>query len=235
MVAAEQRMSAPISVIIPTWQAADRIGPSLGALGEALFEGLIREVIAADGGSTDAIADIADETGARLIRAKKGRGGQLAAGARAAQGRWLLFLHADSVPDPGWADAVRRHMTAHPLDAGYFRLRFATDGLPARWTAGWANLRARLFGLPYGDQGLLIPRHLYDQTGGFPEIPLMEDVALVRRLGRRLHPIACGISSSAERYLRDGWLRRGARNLWTLLRYLGGASPEVLARSYDRR
>ncbi|NIP74728.1 MAG: glycosyltransferase, partial [Xanthomonadales bacterium] len=95
---------------IPTLEAADRIGPCLGALGEAVMEGVIHEVIVADGGSEDAIGEIAEAVGARLITAQAGRGMQLAAGAKVARGRWLLFLHADTVLAPGWGAAVLAHI-----------------------------------------------------------------------------------------------------------------------------
>ena len=227
-------MTAPISAVIPTLNAADRIGPCLGALSEALFEGLLREVILSDGGSADQIADIAETIGARLVTGPVGRGGQLAAGIRAARAPWLLILHADSVMDEGWIAAVQAHMRDHPDRAGYFRLHFDVDHPMARVTAGWANLRARLFALPYGDQGLLIPRRLYDAVGGYPEIPLMEDVALARRLGRRLRPMDCGILTSAERYQAQGWIRRGSHNLGTLARYFLGVPPDRLAQRYRR-
>jgi len=99
--------------------------------------------------------------------------------------------------------------------------------------AGWANLRARA-GLPYGDQGLLLPRVLYDAVGGYPDQPLMEDVAIVRALKGQLTVIPARIETSAEKYERQGWVRRGARNLWTLARYRAGVSPERLAQSYRK-
>lgn len=230
-------MTAPISMVIPTLNVADRIGPCLGALGEGLFTGLIREVIFADGGSTDGIDIIADNSGAKLIRTERGRGIQLAAGASAASGSdWLLFLHADTVPGPDWPLAVRRHLATAPGKAACFRLRFDSDAFAARITESWANLRTSLFSLPYGDQGLLIQRRLYDEIGGYPAIPLMEDVAIVRALGRgRIRMLNCTATTSAERYERDGWLRRGARNLTTLVRYRMGAKPEDLVRRYERR
>ncbi len=226
-------MSAPLSVIIPTLDAAGRIGPCLGALGDGVV-GLIGEVIFADGGSSDAIAEVADATGARLVLAPRGRGTQLAAGARAARGRWLLFLHADTVLAPGWVEAVMRHIALGPDRAGYFRLAFASPHPMARVTAAWANLRSRALRLPYGDQGLLISRALYDRSGGFPEIPLMEDVALACRLGRRLAPLDGVAVTSAEGYARQGWVRRGARNLSTLALWFAGVSPERLAERYRR-
>jgi len=228
-------MSAPVSVIIPTLDAADRIGPCLAALAEGLGEGLIRELIVADGGSSDAIAEVADAVGARLVMAPRGRGSQLAAGAAAARGAWLLFLHADTVLAPGWAAAVQAHIRDRPGKAGYFGLGFDAAGPMPRVVAGWANLRARAFGLPYGDQGLLVAKALYDRVGGHPLIPLMEDVALVRRLGRRrLARLAGTAVTSAARYAAEGWLRRGARNLSILALYFLGVPPERLARRYVR-
>lgn len=99
--------------------------------------------------------------------------------------------------------------------------------------AGWANLRSRMLGLPYGDQGLLVPRHTYQAAGGFPDQPLMEDVALVRALPK-VTVLNTRAFTSAERYERAGWIRRGARNLWTLLRYFLGADPQALAQTYRR-
>jgi len=228
-------MSAPVSVVIPTLEAADRIGPCLGALGAAVMAGVIHEVIVADGGSSDAIAEVAEAVGARLVTAPRGRGKQLAAGAKAARGDWLLFLHADTVLAPGWGAAVLAHVQTRPGRAGYFTLRFDTQGPMARIVAGWANLRAALFALPYGDQGLLISRALYDQAGGYRPIPLMEDVALVRRIGRRrLARLGPAAVTSAARYGADGWLRRGWRNLTTLALYFLGVAPERLARRYER-
>lgn len=225
-------MRAPLSVVIPTLEAADRIGPCLAALGEGLE--LVREVILADGGSEDAIGAVAEASGARLIQAPCGRGSQLAAGAAAATAEWLLFLHADSVLEPGWPDPVRRFLR-HDDRAGWFSLRFDATGTAPRLVAGWANLRARA-GLPYGDQGLLIPVRLYRRVGGFPTVPLMEDVALARTLGRqRLAPVGHGVVTSAERYRREGWLRRGARNLTTLALYGAGVPPDRLVARYRGR
>jgi rSAM/selenodomain-associated transferase 2 len=232
-------MSAPVSVVIPTLEAADRIGPCLGALGEAVMEGVIHEVIVADGGSADAIAEVAEAVGARLVTAERGRGPQLAAGARAARGDWLLFLHADTVLAPGWGAAVLAHIQSRPGQAGYFTLRFDAPGNrpspAARIVAGWANLRSALFALPYGDQGLLVSRVLYDKTGGYRPIPLMEDVALIRRIGRRrLTRLRVAAVTSAARYAAEGWFRRGWRNLTTLALYFLGVDPERLARRYSR-
>ncbi len=227
-------MRAPVSVIIPTLDAAAALPPTLGALGEGLQAGLIRELIVADGGSTDATRAVAEQAGALWVPGAAGRGGQLRRGAAAAAGEWLLFLHADTRLSEGWPQALLEHLRDRPQRAGHFRLAFRAEGRAARLVAGWANLRARAFGLPYGDQGLLVPRALYDSVGGYPDIPLMEDVAIVRALSGQLSPLEATAWTSAERFLRQGWLRRGGRNLLTLTRYLMGADPERLARDYAR-
>ena len=191
-------------------------------------------MIFADGGSTDGTEAIADATGATFLPAPRGRGPQLRAAAETARGEWLLFLHADTVLSDDWVAAARAHMAHGGARAGWFRLRFDAKGVAPRLVAGWANLRSRL-GLPYGDQGLLIHRALYRKVDGYPPFPLMEDVSIVRALGRRrlarLNAIA---TTSADRYEAAGWLRRGARNLLTLARYFLGANPETLAKSYEK-
>lgn len=224
-----------ISVVIPTLDAAARIGPCLAALGPGVMAAALADVVIADGGSSDDIGEIAEATGAKLIEAPRGRGPQLAAGAAAARGEWLLFLHADTVLSEAWVAAAQAHMARGAGRAGWFRLAFDASGAAPRIVAGWANLRSRL-GLPYGDQGLLIHRALYREAGGHPPIPLMEDVALARALGRRrLAALNATATTAADRYAREGWLRRGGGNLLTLARYMAGADPETLARSYRRR
>ena len=192
--------------------------------------GLIRELILSDGGSRDGAAQIAKEVGAVWVAGPASRGGQLRRGADAAEGAWLLFLHADTQLPEGWVQAVKAQMAdGRP---GYFRLTFDAQGIAPGIVAGWANLRARLLCLPYGDQGLLIARDEYEALGGYQDIPLMEDVAMSRLLGRRLRMMPLALRSSAARYRRDGWLRRGARNMWLLARYLMGSDPERLRKLY---
>ncbi|MBU2981971.1 TIGR04283 family arsenosugar biosynthesis glycosyltransferase [Lentibacter algarum] len=226
-------MRAPISVIIPTLNAADSLPACLGSLGAGLEAGLIRELIVSDGGSSDTTKKIADAAGATWVDGKAGRGAQIARGVAAAQGDWLLVLHADTLLDTGWANAVLQHLSNVEL-AGYFQLRFDQAGRAAEIVAAWANLRSHMFGLPYGDQALLISADLLKQVGGYPALPLMEDVAMARKLRGQLKALPVSAETSAQRYVTEGWIRRGAKNLVLLLRYLCGADPEMLAQRYRR-
>jgi len=226
-------MQAPLSIVIPTLNAAPLLAATTSALMEGVETGLVRELILSDGGSTDETERAAQELGAVWVSGPAGRGGQLARGAEKADAPWLLFLHADTHLAPGWAGAALEHMNAAPDKAAHFRLAFRSEARAARIVAAWANLRSRLFGLPYGDQGLLISRTLYEAVGGFPDQPLMEDVAMARALAGRLAALSVEARTSAARYEAEGWLRRGGRNLRTFLRYRMGAHPEDLARRYS--
>lgn len=225
-------MRAPVSVIIPTLNAAEPLPACLAALMEGIEAGLIRELIVSDGGSTDATGATAQAWGAEVLHGAPSRGGQLRRGCAAAQGDWLLVVHADTVLAPGWSKAALAHLSQPEL-AGWGQLAFDQGGIAAALVAGWANLRSRL-GLPYGDQALLLSKVLYARAGGYPDQPLMEDVRLARALKGQLVGLDMIAVTSAAKYRRQGWLRRGARNLLTLLRYLAGQDVETLARSYRR-
>lgn len=223
----KKTLSDELSVIIPVLNGAGDLARCLKQL-----EGGA-QVIVSDGGSTDDSRVIAEEAGARLIVGAPGRGGQLKRGAEVAETPWLLFLHVDSQLPEDWREQVLGHIADCSTPA-VFHLRFDTPGWQARFVAGWANLRSRAFNLPYGDQALLISRELYDQACGFDDIPLMEDVALVRRLPR-ITLLPGYITTGAERYEIQGWFTRGRRNLWLLLRYFCGAQPEELSQNYQRK
>ena len=227
-------MRAPVSIVIPTLNSGAELPATLASLGVGLQAGLVRELVISDGGSEDGTLAHSDAAGAVLVSGPAGRGGQLARGAAAARGEWLLFLHSDTWLDSRWLGAVMAHLRDYPDSAGYFRLAFRSEGMAPRLVAGWANLRSRAFGLPYGDQALLVSRSLYQEAGGYPNIPLMEDVAMACALRGRLRPMPATALTSAGRYQRQGWFWQGSRNLSILLRYLLGADPERLLRSYAK-
>jgi rSAM/selenodomain-associated transferase 2 len=228
----QERIS--LSVVVPALNEAETIAGLVAALAGSP---LVQEIIVADGGSSDGTVEIATAAGARAVEAPCGRGIQLARGAVEAHGEWLLFLHADCRLEAGWEAAVERFLAAPDAAgrAGYFTLALDDPAPAARRLERIVAWRCRLFALPYGDQGLLIARRLYDEAGGFRPLPLMEDVDLVRRLGRRrLAPIGAAIVASARRYRRGGYWRRPARNLCCLGLYFFGLSPARIARLYGR-
>jgi rSAM/selenodomain-associated transferase 2 len=224
-----------ISVVIPTFEAAAHLPRALAALTEAAADGLVSETIVSDGGSRDETAAIAETTGCVVVRTAKGRGRQLIAGAQAAHGDWLLFLHADTALESGWSLEARDFFRLPDADdrAAAFRFAFDDSSVPARLMEFAVALRCAALKLPYGDQGLLISRKLYDRLGGFRPLDLMEDVDLMRRIGRRLRMLRSRAITSAEKYRREGFARRGVRNFRLLMRYLLGADPAKLAREYD--
>jgi rSAM/selenodomain-associated transferase 2 len=228
-------MSPPLSIIIPALDAAASLPATLAALGEGWERRLVREVLMVDGGSHDGTAGIAETGGARVVATSRGRGNQLVAGAAAATGEWLLFLHADTRLRRGWADAVGAFIGVpeNARRAAYLRYRLDDPAAAARRLEALVSWRCRVLALPYGDQGLLIARRFYDELGGFRPLPLMEDVEFARRIGRRaLVPLAADAVTSAARYREGGYIARPLRNLGCLMLYFLGLPPRVLVRLY---
>ena len=225
--------SLPVSALVPTLNAAASLPATLAAL-----RGAVAEIIIADGGSTDGTPDIARACGAQVLTAPRGRGPQLRAAAEAASQPWLLALHADTCPGAGWQEAVAGFIM-HPeaaKQAGYFRFTLDDAATEARRLEAMVAWRCQWLGLPYGDQGLMIGRDFYQALGGYEPIPLMEDVALIRRIGRkRLVALPADFITSAEKWRRDGWYARSARNLFCLSLWFAGVSPERIARIYTHR
>lgn len=191
------------------------------------------EVVIVDGGLDVALDGVAGtRPGTRVIRTSPGRARQMNAGAREATGKWLLFLHADSELPAGWREA----MAAVPNDAigGWFEFALDDGAWQARVVEALVRWRVRVMRLPYGDQGLFVRRAVFDEMGGFADLPLLEDVEFVRRLGAagRVAEVALPLRTSARRWRRDGWFRRSARNSVIVALYLSGVSAARLARWY---
>lgn len=230
-----------LSLVIPTLNAARTLPATLAALAAARAAGLIGEILVVDGGSMDATVRIAAEAGCGVLASARGRGVQLKAGAEAAQGPWLLFLHGDTRLESGWEAAAQDFMTGSGASgeessgrAAYFRFALDDRASPAaRRLERRVAWRCRRFALPYGDQALLIHRRLYETVGGFRPLELMEDVDLVRRLGRRrLVSLAPRAVTSAARWQEQGYLRRSLRNLSCLALYRLGLPPRLLRHLY---
>lgn len=220
-----------LAVVIPTLNEGARLPGLLADLARLADETPLR-VVVADGGSSDGTAACARSGGATLLSAPQGRARQLNAGARATHSRWLLFLHADCRLPADARIALTRALSGDgALEAAVFR--FAID-LPPFWKrfieTGQA-LRDRLLDLPYGDQGLLVRRDLFETVGGYPEVPIMEDVAMVEALRRhtRIARLPARLETSGRRYVARGHVRTLLRH-WVLISlYLAGVPPTHLA------
>lgn len=223
----EQAAPGEMSVVIPALNAAGTLAATIAALGP------VTELVVVDGGSSDPTCDIAARLGARVLKAPRGRGSQLAAGIAAATHDWLLLLHADTRLAPGWHAPARSHIARGAGRAAYFRFALDSGDPRARRLERWVARRCRWLALPYGDQGLLIHRSLLNAAGGMRPIPLMEDVDLIRRLGRRrLAALDAAAVTSAAKWRREGWRRRSARNLLCLSLWFAGIPPRHIARLY---
>jgi len=223
-----------LGIVVPALNAASTIGPTLAAL-EAAGATFDSDVLVVDGGSSDDTLALAQAHGARTMRAPPGRGGQLAAGAADVAGDWLLFVHADTRLEGDWVSAISGFMQApeNARRAGYFHLVLDDTARAARRLERIVAWRARAWGLPYGDQGLLLSRERYEAVGGFRPLVLMEDVDLVRRIGRRrLVALPASARTSATRYRRSGYFVRSTRNVVCLALYFLGVPARVLRRLY---
>ena len=223
-------MNPYVSVIIPVLADADEAERLVGQIARDPAV----EVIVVDGGPDPALDALERHPRVRLIRTPRGRGRQMNAGAAAASGEWLLFLHADSRLPPGWTD----HLRHAPLDAtgGWFRFALDDAAWQARVIERGVAWRVRVFQLPYGDQGLFVRRQVFSALGGFRELPLLEDVDFIRRLVRagRAFELPVPLLTSSRRWRRDGWFHRSVRNLAIISCYFAGVSPATLARWYVR-
>lgn len=222
-----------VSVIVPTLDEEAEVGEALRRAREAF--GSDAELIVVDGGSRDGTTRIAARH-ATVLRSARGRGEQLAAGADAAEGDILVFLHADT-----WvsADAGARVAAAIRAGAAGGCLRFAVREdrrLRTRLLELGVNTRTRIFATATGDQAIFARRDAYARCGGIPRIPIFEDVRFVRRLRRvgRFVPTNATAVTSGRRWNREGFLRTVILHLGLRAAFALGASPERLARHYGR-
>ena len=225
-----------LSVVIPCLNEAARLPLLLADLQRITPNA---EILLADGGSSDATQRIATLAGASLIKVHPaGRGRQLRAAAAEARGEWLLFLHADSRLSVRLPEVLSSLLQASSAarSVWYFDLRISPSTPARRLLERGVGLRSRWLQRPYGDQGLLLHRSLYERCGGFAELPLMEDLELVERLSRisDLRRIGLPLTTDGRRWQADGVLRRSFRNASLRWRWKRGESAELLAERYYR-
>ena len=221
-----------ISIIIPTLNEAESITATL----KSAQAGADVEIIVVDGGSRDGTVQRARAFGVRLLSIAGGRAKQVNAGARAARGDVLLFLHADTCLPEGFDQHVSELLASPGTVAGAFALGIDGSESALRAIEKLANFRSRFFQMPYGDQAIFLRSALFSVLGGFPEMPIMEDYVFVRRIKRKgriaIAPVA--VNTSSRRWLRMGILKTTLINQVILLAYFLGVDNDRLARWYTK-
>ena len=220
--------------MIPALDEASALPDLLADLSKLAPE---HQVVVVDGGSADDTVAVARTGGALVLRAPTGRARQMNAGAAFLRTRWLLFLHADTRLHATALEAVRLHVARDEPIAAHFGLALAHPHFWYRLLEAGQRVRERLFGLVYGDQGLLLPRELFFQAGPFPDEPVMEDVILALRLREagRLTRLPAVATTSARRYEEEGKVRAFLRNARSISRFLAGTPAAALASNYPPR
>lgn len=223
-------MNQLISIIVPTLNEGGFIGATL----EELRHVPNIEIIVADGGSSDDTTGIAKQAGAQVITTQSGRAVQMNAGAAAARGNILLFLHADTRLSADFADQIKQSLAQPGTAAGAFKLALAGKGLGLRIIELTANLRSTILKMPYGDQAIFLTAEMFRAVDGFPHQPIMEDFELIRQLKKRgkITILPLKAMTSSRRWRKLGILKTTLLNQAVITGYLLGITPERLARWY---
>lgn len=217
------------SVIIPTFNEENQLQLTLDSVNRQ------HQVIVVDGGSSDKTVHVAQRNKAIVLQCIKGRAGQLNKGAREATGEILIFLHADTILPAGYTDWVKQKILQEQCIAGAFKLALNSDKMIMKCIAWAANARSSLLQFPYGDQALFMKAVAFHKEGGFPDIPVMEDFALIQQLKKRgrIGIADAAVISSDRRWQRLGIIRTALINQLMIGGYLFGVSPQFLAKFYS--
>ena len=227
-------MTYPLSIIIPVLNEAHAINQTLSRLKVPEGGGGV-EILVVDADPKGETIHAITQSHVRKIIGTRGRGAQLNRGAAEASGKILLFLHADTILPGGTLKAIVRCMKDADIAGGAFDLGIESEKSVFRLIEAAVYLRTRLTHIPYGDQAIFLRRDIFHQIGGYKEIPLMEDVELMRRIkraGGKIIIIPSKVQTSARRWEKEGIIWCTLRNWTVTALYLMGISPERLARYY---
>lgn len=224
-----QTYNPKISVVIPVLNEAGNIADAIASV--QLSTNV--EVIVVDGGSNDNTVDIAKSLSVKVLTSASGRAYQMNAGAAIAEGEILLFLHADTRL-PSYFDALVRATLCTGVVAGGFKLKIAGDAWGLRLVEWGVGVRSRFFQFPYGDQAIFLTKQVFEQVGGFPELPIMEDFELIRRLRGlgRIQIVSTPVLTSARRWLQKGIFQTTLINQIVIFAYFVGVSPTKIMLFY---
>lgn len=228
----ENDASKEISIVIPVRNEAEHIGRTLAAI----EMDHVREIIVADGGSLDQTKAIAEALGACVVETRPPKAGQMNHGAAEAKGRVLLFLHADTRLPPGFAAPLLKAVDRPGFIAGAFSLKIDAHRITLRIIETFANWRSRYFQFPYGDQAIFMSRDKFQSVGGFPDLPIMEDFELIRRLKKlgAIVTLDAPVYTSSRRWDNFGTIKTFFVNQMVVTAYLAGVSPRRIAGFYRR-
>ena len=224
------------SIIIPVLNEAEQINPLISHIRNQCSQ-YPYEVIVVDGDSHGSTVNTVQDKAVIVITSEKGRGRQMNVGAGAARGEILIFLHADTRLPMTALEKISQVLEDEKYVAGAFDLLIDSDRLFLKYISARASFRSRLSRIPYGDQAIFIRRDYFEQIGRFREIPLMEDVDLMRRIkkdGKKIYILPEKVTTSARRWEIDGMLYTTFRNQILLSLFYLGVSPSILARYYWR-
>lgn len=224
-----------VSIVIPVWQDEQ---PLARCLRHLTASSQVEVIVACALGEESRYRSIREiHPKLSWVLAPRGRGMQMNTGAAAASGRWLMFLHADCELPRDWPRVLVDADARNEIVAGAFRLTIDSRAWQARIIERAVRLRIALLGMPYGDQALFVRRRVFEMLGGYADLPLMEDIELVRRLKGvgRLVQSRSAVLASARKWERDGWFRRSGQNLYLAARFLSGEPPSRLAQTYFGR
>jgi rSAM/selenodomain-associated transferase 2 len=219
----QHNQTSKISIIVPTINE----GKNIEAAITSAQSGKDIEVIVVDGGSQDNTVEITESLGIKFIFSSPGRACQMNLGALLATGNILLFLHADTILPLQFDDMVRDALEEPGVVAGAFNLSIDSSQWGLRFVEWGVRIRSHFFNLPYGDQAIFIKREVFEQVGGFPELPIMEDFEMMRRLQRigGIMIVQGAVLTSARRWLQKGVFRTTLINQFAIIAYFIGVSP----------